>query len=417
MTRWRTAAVAGAVLAVVVQGVGSIGWGVWGAARRRGDLEPVARASFLEHSELVALPSSLWWLRGLVGSQFSGVPSADASAALARVGELQSWWMPTDPVGPKNLAQAAALRGQPERALELVHQARRRRPVSPYLTRAEALLELHLGRYKKCLDLLAEAQGLAPGFSRPAVEILPDDESWVRVEGLKRRARFYPRLRAEADLALASELRRLGRKDESEQVLQSLAGNPLAELERARWEVQDGEPEAAAERALGQARRTTLPRSVRARAWALAALALAAQGEDRRALEAAESALRLDPDSPSPYLALAAMEERRGDTKLALENARRAWGVAPADVRVLLTVSRLATKADKRADARLALQRAVEVAPNRADLRARLVSLLLDQGRYMQAAMVLSNALDRFPTDQRLLRLAARLQTETTRKR
>ena len=111
------------------------------------------------------------------------------------------------------------------------------------------------------------------------------------------------------------------------------------------------------------------------------------------------------------------MEERRGDTELALENARRAWGVAPADVRVLLTVSRLATKADKRADARLALQRAVEVAPDRADLRARLVSLLLDQGRYMQAAMVLSNALDRFPTDQRLLRLAARLQTETTRKR
>ncbi len=417
MTRWKRLLVVLAALALGTQALNWAGWAAWEGTVDRLEMEPDGGAEVLVRSPVVRLPGFLWWARRLAGDQLSGVPRERAAAALERVGTGQLRWMPTDPSGPKHLAQAAALRGHPGKALEWVEAARRRRPVSPFLARAQALLELRLGRYRRCLELLAEAQGLAPGYGRPRVDVLPGDEDWVRLEGLRQRARLYPRLREEASLALASELRRLGRRTEAEAALRELAGSPLAELERARWELEDGKPAHAARRALAQARRSGLPRSVRARGWALAARALAAAGDQSGALDAAENALHLDPDSPGPYLALAAMAERRGDLELALENARRAWGVAPSDVGVLLTVARIARKAGRAADARLAMQRAVEVAPERPDLRARLVTLLLDQGRYMQAAMTLSRALDRFPTDPRLLRLAGRLESETTGRR
>ncbi len=414
MIRWKAVLVVCGALALVAQGLNWVGWGAWERTAGRLEVDPAGGVELLARPQVAALPSFLWWARRLAGEQISGAPQKPAASALERVGMGQLRWMPTDPSGPKNLAQAAALRGQPEEALRWVEEARRRRPVSPFLARAQALLELRLGRYRTCLELLAEAQGLAPGFARPRVDVLPGDEDWVRLEGLRQRIRLYPRLRDEASLALASELRRLGRLEEAKEVLNALGRSPLAELERARWALEDGNPAEAARRALAQARRPALPRAVKARAWTLAARALSAAGDQPGALDAAEQALHLDPDSPGPYLALASMAERRGDLELALENARRAWGVAPSNVGVLLTVARLASRAGKAADARLAMQRAVEVAPDRPELRARLVALLLDQGRYMQAAMTLSRALDRFPTDRRLLRLAARLQSETT---
>ena len=403
-----------AALAVGIEAVSWVGWAVWWHGAREMAVQPEAGAAGLERSPLLGLPSAVWWSRRLGGGLLEGVTLDTRARLLDRVGRLQSRWMPTDPSGPRNLAMAALARGETDRAYALVREALRRWPVSPYLVRLEALLTLRRGDYEGCLELLARAEGLAPGYRYPKVEVLPGDDGWVRLEGLRQRAALYPRLRGEALLAMARELRRQGKEDRAEAVLRELAGSPLAELERASWELADGDPAGAAERALRQARRRELPARLRAQAWALASRALSADGREAEALDAAEAALRLDPASPGPYLALATMAERRGDLPLALENARRAWGVAPADVRVLLTVARIADKAGKGADARLALRRAIEVAPDRPDLRARLVTLLLKQGRFMEAAMTLSRALDRFPTDTRLLRLAARLEAQTT---
>jgi Flp pilus assembly protein TadD len=63
-------------------------------------------------------------------------------------------------------------------------------------------------------------------------------------------------------------------------------------------------------------------------------------------------------------------------------------------------------------DALLALERAVEIKPDSALLASRLVELQLRSGRYAEAAVTLSEALDRNPTDATLLRLADRLPRE-----
>jgi Flp pilus assembly protein TadD len=72
----------------------------------------------------------------------------------------------------------------------------------------------------------------------------------------------------------------------------------------------------------------------------------------------------------------------------------------------------VAEEADKPADALLALGRAVEIDSESPDLVARLVSLQLRNGRFTEAALTLSRALDRFPTDPQLLRLAEKLRRD-----
>ncbi len=413
MRGWRLLVVL-ATLAATVEIVSWAGWSAWRVGVNRMEAEPEAGARALAESWWLGIPSAVHASRRLGGAVLDGVPADTRAALLDRIGRLQQRWMPTDPTGPRNRALAALARGETEAAMEFVRAAVQRWPVSPYLVRLQALLTLGRGDYDGCLELLARAEGLAPGYAVPPVEVLPGDDDWIRLEGLRRRAALYPRLRERALLDMARELRRRGEADAAERALGQVGDAPDAVLLRALWALEDGDAAGAAAAALEQARRTALPASIRARAWSLASRALAASGDDRGALEAAEAALRLAPDSPAPYLALAAIAERKGELDRALEYARRAWGVAPADVGVLLTVSRIAARAGRDADARLALRRAVEVAPDQPDLRARLAALLLRQGRYMEAAMTLSRALDRFPADARLLALAGRLESETT---
>jgi len=90
--------------------------------------------------------------------------------------------------------------------------------------------------------------------------------------------------------------------------------------------------------------------------------------------------------------------------------------VAPADVNVLIRVATAAERAGQSGDARLALERAAALAGDRPENTARLVDFLLRHGDYMEAALKLSAALDSFPTDPALLRLAARLRRETARR-
>jgi len=113
-------------------------------------------------------------------------------------------------------------------------------------------------------------------------------------------------------------------------------------------------------------------------------------------------------------VALARLARKRGDTEAALRYMRSAWGVAPSNIGVLLEVAATAEAAGALSDARLALQRAEELAPDRVDVGLRLADFLLRHGQYMRAAMVLSRQLDRHPMDPRLITMAARLQGRTS---
>ena len=83
---------------------------------------------------------------------------------------------------------------------------------------------------------------------------------------------------------------------------------------------------------------------------------------------------------------------------------------------LLMAVARIAEKAGQYDDARLALERAVSVAAEDPRTRAALVEYHLRRTEYLQATVVLSEALKLYPTDPRLLRLADRLRTEVNRR-
>jgi len=90
--------------------------------------------------------------------------------------------------------------------------------------------------------------------------------------------------------------------------------------------------------------------------------------------------------------------------------------MSPTDVGLLLDVARVAEKTGSWDDASMALKRAVSVAPDDPRLRAQLVDYLIRRGELMEATVTLSEALDRFPTEGRLLRLAERLRAEVSRR-
>jgi tetratricopeptide (TPR) repeat protein len=127
---------------------------------------------------------------------------------------------------------------------------------------------------------------------------------------------------------------------------------------------------------------------------------------------AAQEGLKLDPDSAAPYVTLAGLAQGRGDLEGALDHLRRAWGMQPADTRLLTRIASVAEQAGKWEDALLALERAVEIEPGSPDHAVRLVSLQLRAGRYAEAAVALSESLDRHPTNPGLLSLADRLPRE-----
>jgi tetratricopeptide (TPR) repeat protein len=255
-----------------------------------------------------------------------------------------------------------------------------------------------------------------PAGGSGVVEVTPEDAAWIRIEGLERSLDFYPRIRVRGVTALAGELRKRGEVDRGRRLLEEIADDPRVALELARWDLESGLTDDGRIRLDRLLDRTGLPNAIRAQAWTLMAVARDQTGDSDGALEAANKALAHDPRSAGPYRVLAGLAERRGEMDLALEHLRRAWGMNPTDVNLLQLVAITAERAGAHDDARLALERAVAVEPDNPAIRARLVEYQIRRGDLMDATLSLAAALDRFPTDARLLRLAERLRAEVARR-
>ncbi len=394
--------------AMVVESVNALGWWQWhrlGVALE-GDRE--AGVSLLGSDPMLALPSTVFRSRRLEGSKLWGAEVPSIIAALKRVGELQIKWFPSEADGYKYLARAVYFSGDRQGAQEIMTQALIREPTSPYLHRLFALMLRHSGRLELALDHMAEAEGLAPGFRVPTIEILPEEQDWVRIEGLRRQVRLYPRNQIRSLIALATELRKQGDGEAARAELDGV-DHPQVRIQLARWAIEEERPAEAIDLATPVAESVLYPLKMRVPAWSLIAQARDLSGDLEGAREAADKALALGPDSPAPYLALAKIAERRSDFSGALEYVRSARGVAPAEISVLVRFSRIADRAGHRKEAVQALLRATELAPERNDLAANLVEMYLRYGDYANATFVYGKFTDRFPTDTRLLRLGPRL--------
>ena len=413
--RARRALVGAAIIACLVQVGPLTGWLSWSSLASDLKLEPAQGLARMASSALLASPWTLEDARKLNGAWLRGAPPAKIEHGLGRLGNLQRSWFPTNPIGWLNCARSAIAAGRTDAALKVVGEALRRDPTSPYLHRFKALVLLRMGSYDSALAELAQAEGLAPGYTLPKVEILPGDDQWVRIEGLRRAAELYPRQRTKKLLDLAGALRRAGKRHEAVTTLEPVSHDPRVIMTKAEWAVEDGDTGRAISLCRSLLGGRMLPSQLRAKVSGILARALAVQGDDAGALRAASEAVRNAPNLPGPYLLLARIALGRGDTTAALEYMHRAWGRAPGDVRTLVQVSEIAQRAGDDSDARLALSRAVELAPDRPKLAARYVSFLLSRGQYMAAALELSKALDRSPDDPGLLRLAAQLQQDTSR--
>ena len=88
----------------------------------------------------------------------------------------------------------------------------------------------------------------------------------------------------------------------------------------------------------------------------------------------------------------------------------------PSNVGILYNFAQAAEKAGLTADARMALERAVELRPGDTKAVLRLVDFQLRTGALMDATMALSRALDRNPTDPGLLKMGERLRRKVTRR-
>lgn len=407
--RWLTVL---ALVAVVVTAVNTIGSYGWIRITRTMAVNPEAGAGRLASMWVVSLPSFVERSRRMAARDLGMASRETVVEALTRLGGLQIRWMPVDPVGFTNRARDLLLRDRAREGLLMLGDALRRDPTSPSLHRLNGLVLLSLGDHRVGLAELATAEALSPGLGSPKVELTPEDFRWVRLQGLRLRRDFYPRRPTETAIALARELRVDGDRAAAGNVLSELASHPEVKMELARWAIDDGDSEHALELLAEITSRTAFPRPLRARAWAMTAVALDQEGDVDDALEAAHSALRLDPRSSAPYVTLAGLAQRRGDSTAALDHLRRAWGMDPTDTRLLVRIAAVAEEAGKPADALLALNRAVEIESESPDLAARLAALQLRSGRFTEAALTLSRALDRFPTDPQLLRLAEKLRRD-----
>jgi tetratricopeptide (TPR) repeat protein len=392
--------------------VDAIGWYRWRMVAEVLTVNPEAAAASLASDSLLTRPSRAVRSRRLAVSELIGATPETLIAAMTVVGQLQRSWLPAEAVGYVSLAREEFLRGRPQESVGALAAALVRDPTSAYLHRLHALFLLSVGERGSALSELAVAEAIAPGMRRPDVELPADDQRTVRLDGLRLRAKYYPRRKTETSLALARELRMDGDESGAWGLLGGLRGRPEVEIEIARWGIEEGKYAEALELLLPVASRRTHPRELRARAWSLAAIARDLDGDHEGAVTAAYEALSLDPDSPAPYVALAGLAQGRGDLDGALDHLRRAWGMNPADTRLLTRIASVAEQAGKHEDALLALERAVEVDPGSPALAVRLVELQLRTGRYAQAAATLSESLDHHPTDPGLLRLADRLPRE-----
>jgi tetratricopeptide (TPR) repeat protein len=332
--------------------------------------------------------------------------------AMSAIGRLQRKWLPAESVGFVNLAREELLRDRPQESVEALREALTRDPTSATLHRLYALFLLSVGERRTALEELAVAEAIAPRLRQPEVELTDSDQRAVRLDGLRLRADFYPRKVTETSLALARELRLEGDEAGALSLLDGLRARPEVELEIALWKIEEGKYTDALDLLEPVAGKGTNTRRLRSRAWSLTAIARDLNGDGDGAVAAASEALRLDPDSPAPYEALAGLAQGRGQLDAALDYLRRAWGMNPSDTGLLTRIASVAEQAGKIEDALLALERAVEIDPGSASLASRLVQLQLRSGRYAEAAVTLSRSLDRHPTDPGLLELADRLQRE-----
>lgn len=401
-----------AIGAAAVLTVDAAAWWWWMRARAAAPENPGEVAAQLAGGAAIAWPPVVERTRRLALRDFSEAPRVVLAPMLGRIGSLQKRWMPAHPAGAANLARSALLSGDLTAAEQHLAAALLRDPSMPALRRLRGLTLLAGGRVEHALAELAIAEAVAPGLRSPPVELTAEQEAVVRLRGLELRDGFYPRRRVDNALALASELRRRGLDLEARQGLAPLAAAPTVQLELAQWSLEDGDPARAKQLLEALLARPPAGRGQRVRCWSLLAVARDLEGDAAGALAAAQEALRLDPASPHPYLALATLAERRGDATAALGHLRRAWGMAPGDVRLLMRIAQVAERADRASDAALALARALEIEPDSAPLAASLASLQLRQGLFVEAASTLARALDRHPTDPALLQLAQRLRHE-----
>jgi Tfp pilus assembly protein PilF len=403
-------------LAVIIELVGLIGWTSWRRALRLLRDEPLLGAAMLAESPLLRLPPVSRRSRRLPGSDLIAAGDTAAAEALDALGRDQSRWAPVDSIGFVNLARADLIRSDLDAASVALESAMLRDPTSATVHRLAAITYRARGMSDEALEHLAVAFGIGSRGGSLPFELTPDEDAWVRLEGLSRRLEFYPRSRSANIIALAREYRTFDQAARGREVLEEHESDPRVALELAAWELLEGNIAGAETRLTGVVSKHALPSSILAEAWTAMAMVKDRQGDREGALSAAERALTHDPRSAGPYRVLATLAERRGDVDEALDHLRRAWGMNPTDVGLLLNVARVAEKGGAIDDARLALERAVTVDAEDPGLRARLVEFHLRQGELMQATLRLSEALSRFPTDERLLRLAERLRAEVSRR-
>ncbi|MEN8163669.1 MAG: tetratricopeptide repeat protein [Acidobacteriota bacterium] len=405
-----------AALAVAVEGLGTIGTWAWDSAATKLGRDANAGAAVMIDSALLDLPSSVLRSRRLVIADLTVVDKDRAVMALEAVARRQIRCMVVHPEGYLNLARAGLIRGRVIEGQTDLTKALDRDPTSPFAIRLLGLVKLFQGRFEEALDLLAQAEAVAPGYRLPLVELTAEDDARVQLEGLDRRLTTYPRLRVETLISIGQTLRSMGRTDEADQRLEEVAGDPRADLVRAQWALNDGDAPVAAGLAQGLAQQRRLPAKIRAQAWSILSRALGVQGDSQGALAAAQRSLRLAPRSAEPHLALARIAQGRGDVDEAVNHLRRAWGMDPSNAGILFHFAQAAERAGLKADARLALERAVDLDPGNTATVLRLVDFQLRTGALMEATMTLSRALDRAPADPNLLRMAERLRREVTKR-
>lgn len=401
-----------AIAVFIIESLNAIGW--WSIQRmnRSFEIDPGGTAVKLASSPLLELPPAILWSRRLDLSNLAGAPRKAVESALKNLSLLQQQTVPADPRGWLNAARLELLRGRLIQGKAALDKALLRDPTNPFSLRLMALIFRAEGRMPDALKVLAEAEAYAPGFREPPLELQQEDIEWVSLEGARIRLKAYPRLRIESSLRLEQLLRAQGKTEEASRLLDSISGNPRADLLRGRLALAAGKLEEASKNARNVASQSRLPSRIRGQAYSLLAEVHAQEHDMDGAVAAAARARQLAPELSDPYRALARISERRGDLKDALAQLRRAWGMSPSNVGVLSDLARVAEATGQKADARLALERIVKLQPLNAAAAQRYADFLLRHGDYMDAAMALSTALERNPTDAGLLLRAEKLHRD-----
>ncbi len=143
-------------------------------------------------------------------------------------------------------------------------------------------------------------------------------------------------------------------------------------------------------------------------ALAVAGLALAKMDQFRDARIALERALTIQPRQPMAAKALAAIHLSLGDTERGLARLRQAAELSPRDFRPWFTMGQVYLDLGKPQEAADVYAEAIK--RNRYDVDSRLgrIDAILSVGQVDEAAREIAEALDRTPTNARLLGLASR---------